>query len=243
MSSDLAGLPASMRALRLTQFGTPTAALVTARVPRPTVGGHSQKERLVGDGLGEPRTTALRDRDSVRVGPVNTPSAHADSFTPQELAAWRGLREVHARVIHQLDIQMQAAHGLTLSQSEVLILLYDAPGQRMRMTELAEAVPLSRSACTRTADRLVTLGYVTRRAATDDRRGRHAQLTDTGRQVITPARATHREGVRADFLDRLRATDQVALGDIWARFRAGAFPRSDSTGNTEPHRLPIPARA
>ena len=48
-----------------------------------------------GDDLGELRTTAVRDRDSVGVSPVNTPSSHADSFTPQELAAWRGLREVH----------------------------------------------------------------------------------------------------------------------------------------------------
>jgi DNA-binding MarR family transcriptional regulator len=174
---------------------------------------------------------------------VNTPSSHADSFTPQELAAWRGFREVHARVIHQLAVQMRAVHGQTLSQSEVLILLYHAPGPRMRMTELAEAVLLSRSACTRLVDRLETLGYVTSRAATDDRRGLYAQLTDTGRHVITPAQATYREGVRAAFLNRLRATDVVALGDIWARVRADAFPSIDRTSRTEPHRLPIPARA
>jgi DNA-binding MarR family transcriptional regulator len=70
---------------------------------------------------------------------------------------------------------------------------------------------LSRSGLTRLVQRLETLGYVTRRAATDDRRGLYAQLTDTGRHVITPARATHREAVRAAFLDRLRATDLVAL--------------------------------
>jgi hypothetical protein len=39
-------------------------------------------------------------------------------------------------------------------------------------------------------------------------------------------------GVRAAFLDRLRATDQVALGDIWARVRAGTSPNSDPTGRT-----------
>jgi DNA-binding MarR family transcriptional regulator len=159
-------------------------------------------------------------------------SSSADSFTPQELAAWRGLLEVHAQVVRQLDVQMQAVHGLTLSQSEVLISLDDAPGQRMRMTRLAEGVLLSRSARTRLVDRLETLGYVTRRAVADDRRALYAQLTDTGRDVITPARATHREGVRAAFLDRLRATDQVALGEIWARVRTGAFPSSDPAGRT-----------
>ena len=150
-------------------------------------------------------------------------SPSADSFTPQELAAWRGLLEVHASVIHQLDLQMQAEHGLTLSQSELLILLDDAPGQRIRITELAEGALVSRSGCTRLVDRLETLGYVTRHPATDDRRGLYAQLTDTGRHVITPARATHRKGVREASLDRLRASDQVALGDIWARVHSGAF--------------------
>jgi hypothetical protein len=45
------------------------------------------------------------------------------------------------------------------------------------------------------------------------------------------------------FLKRLRAADLVALGDMWARVRADAFPSSDSTDRAEPHRLPIPARA
>src|SRR5262245_12459889 len=60
-----------------------------------------------------------------------------------------GLLEVHAFVTNQLGVQKQALHGLTLSQRQVLILLYDAPGQRMRMTELADAALLTRSACTR----------------------------------------------------------------------------------------------
>jgi DNA-binding MarR family transcriptional regulator len=112
---------------------------------------------------------------------------------------------------------MRAVHGLTLSQYEALASLDGAPAQRMRMAELAEGALLSRSACTRLVDRLETLGYVTRYAATDDRRGLYAQLTDAGRHAVRPARATHREGARAACLDRLRATDQVALDIIWAR--------------------------
>jgi DNA-binding MarR family transcriptional regulator len=200
MSSDPARLPDSMRALRLTQLGT-AAALATARVPPP----------------------------SPAQGESPVPSSSADPFTAQELAAWRGLLEVHARAIRQLDVHLQTGHGLTLSQCEVLLLLDDAPGERLRMTELADAALLSRSACTRLVDRLQKLGYATRRAATDDGRGLYAHLTETGRRVIAPARATHREGVRAAFLDHLRATDLVALGDIWARARAGPFPSSDPT--------------
>jgi DNA-binding MarR family transcriptional regulator len=144
----------------------------------------------------------------------------ADSFTPRELAAWRGLLEVHAHVLRQLDVQMRAAHGLTLSQSEVLIFLDDAPSQQMRMAELAKEVLLSSSGGTRLVERLETLGYVSRRAATDDRRVLYAQLTDAGRHVAKAARTTYQQGVRETFLNRLRATDQAALSVISTRVSA-----------------------
>ena len=155
------------------------------------------------------------------VGNEGVPLSTADSFTPRELAAWRGLLEVHAYVLHELDVQMRAAHGLTLSQSEVLIILDDAPDQRVRMAELAKEVLLSSSGGTRLVERLETLGYVTRRAAADDRRGLFAELTDAGRHVVMAVRATYRQCVRATFLDRLRAADQVALSVISTRVSGG----------------------
>jgi DNA-binding MarR family transcriptional regulator len=154
-------------------------------------------------------------------GDGNVPLSTGDSFTPRELAAWHGLLEVHAHVLRQLDLKMRAAHGLTLSQSEVLIFLDDAPDQRVRMAQLAKGVLLSSSGGTRLVERLETLGYVTRRAAADDRRGLFAELTDAGRHVAMAARATYREGVRATFLDRLRAADQVALSVISTRVSGG----------------------
>src|SRR6201989_2185071 len=141
------------------------------------------------------------------------------SLTTQELAAWRGMLEAHALLTRQLDAQMHAEHGLSLSAYEVLMFLDDAPGHRMRMSEIADRVLLSRSGCTRRVDRLGEQGYVTRCAATSDGRGLYAQLTEAGLAKISAARATHREGIRRCFLDPLTATDQIVLGDIWTRLR------------------------
>jgi DNA-binding MarR family transcriptional regulator len=139
-----------------------------------------------------------------------------------ELAAWRGMLEVHARVTQQLDAQMHAEHGISVSAYEVLMFLLDAPGHRMRMSDIAERVLLSRSGCTRLVDRLVDLGYVTRFADSNDGRGLYAGLTDAGVEKTSAARVTHHEGIRRFFLDHLTTTDQIALGDIWARFQASA---------------------
>src|SRR3954464_4094048 len=144
----------------------------------------------------------------------------ANPFTDHELAAWRGMLEVHARVTHQLDAQMQAEHGLSVSAYEVLMFLAAAPEHARRVAHTARPVLLSRSGCTRLVDRLVKLGYVTRCAADTDGRGPFAHLTAAGIEKVTAARRTHREGVRAFFLEHLSATDQIALGDIWTRFLA-----------------------
>jgi DNA-binding MarR family transcriptional regulator len=130
--------------------------------------------------------------------------------------------EAHARVTQQLDAQMHAEHELSVSAYEVLMFLADAPEHRMRMSEIADRVLLSRSGCTRLVDRLAEQGYVTRCADVTDGRGLHAELTKAGLAKITTARITHHEGIRRFFLDHLTTTDQIALGDIWTRFLATA---------------------
>ena len=132
--------------------------------------------------------------------------------------------EVHARVTHELDAQMRAEHGLSVSAYEVLMFLADAPDHRLRMADIARRVLLSRSGCTRLVDRLVAQGYVTRSAADTDGRGLFAQLTEAGVEKTAAARRTHREGVRRFFLAHLSATDEVALGDAWSRVLAATRP-------------------
>jgi DNA-binding MarR family transcriptional regulator len=147
-------------------------------------------------------------------------TSQSDPFSEYELAAWRGMLQVHARVTRALDAQMRAEHGLSLSAYEVLLFLADAPDHRLRMAEIADRVLLSRSGCTRLIDRLAKLGYVTRCAAETDGRGAFAALTDAGLETFRAAQRTHRAGVRQYVLAHLTATDAIVLGDVWARLQA-----------------------
>ena len=147
-----------------------------------------------------------------------TETPPAASLADHELAAWRGMLQVHARVTQQLDAQMHAEHGISVSAYEVLMFLADAPEHRLRMSDIADRVLLSRSGCTRLVDRLVELGYVTRCAAAGDGRGLYASLTEAGLAKARVARRTHHDGVRRFFLGHLTPTDQIALGDVWTRF-------------------------
>lgn len=140
-----------------------------------------------------------------------------DRLSAVELAAWRGLLEAHARVTRALDAQMRREHGLPVSSYEVLMFLADAPEHRLRMSEIADRVLLSRSGLTRLVDRLEQLGFVSRCGVETDGRGAYAQLTDAGLDEARAARRTHLEGVRTYFLDHLTDGDQEALGVIWDR--------------------------
>jgi DNA-binding MarR family transcriptional regulator len=140
----------------------------------------------------------------------------------EELAAWRGLLRVHAALTRELDAELAAAHDLPLSSYEVLVYLHGAPNGRMRMSDLAERVVLSRSGLTRLVDRLERAGMLERRDCPDDARGYFAVITAAGRRAFREARGTHHEGVRRRLLRHLSRDEQVLLAELWERVEPGS---------------------
>jgi DNA-binding MarR family transcriptional regulator len=123
----------------------------------------------------------------------------------------------HAELTRQLDAQLAREHKLPLSSYEVLLFLADAPEGRMRMSELAESVLLSRSGLTRLVDRLESEGLLERVRCASDARGLFAEITPEGRRLFDAARRTHLDGVRALFLSRFSRDELRALGALWQK--------------------------
>ncbi len=153
--------------------------------------------------------------DALMASPASTPSTA--NLSERELRAWRGMLRVHSALTKALDAQLEAEHGLPLSSYEVLVFLAAAPDRKMRMSELAESILLSRSGLTRLVDRLEREGLIARQTCAQDARGSFAALTDAGAEKLAAARRTHLAGVRALFLDHLTEDEQERLGELWAR--------------------------
>ena len=130
-----------------------------------------------------------------------------------ELAVWRAFLRAHAEVTRRLEADLVAEHGLPLASYDVLVQLVEAPGRRLRMTELAEKVLLSRSGVTRLVDRLERDGLVLRETCPSDARGLYAVLTDAGYERLRTASGTHLRGVCSYVTGRLSAAQLAALGD------------------------------
>jgi DNA-binding MarR family transcriptional regulator len=139
----------------------------------------------------------------------------------EELGAWRGMLRVHAELTKALDAELNEAHGLPLSSYEVLLFIADEPEGRMRMSELADSVLLSRSGLTRLVDRLERSGLLVRVQCDEDARGYFAQITPAGREAFDEARRTHLEGVRRLFLSRFSREELRELGELWERVLVG----------------------
>ena len=143
-------------------------------------------------------------------------------LSPAELGAWRGLLRVHSALIKELDAELEDQHGIPLSSYEVLIALADAPGQKLRMAELADRALLSRSGMTRLVDRLQKQGLIERERCDLDQRGAYATLTEKGRRLLAEARPAHLAGVRERFLRHVDDREKAALAEIWERLIPGA---------------------
>ena len=127
------------------------------------------------------------------------------------LEAWRTFLVAHAQVRRQLERELQAEQSLGLGEYEVLLLLVRAEHRRLRMSELADRLGLSRSGVTRLVDRLEGESLVERTSCDTDRRGSWAQLTEGGRDRLRRAAPTHLRGVGEHFLDRIPPQELDAL--------------------------------
>ncbi|GAB2482369.1 MarR family winged helix-turn-helix transcriptional regulator [Jatrophihabitans fulvus] len=115
-----------------------------------------------------------------------------------ELArAWHELMSRYHRTSCRLDRELEAAHGLSGSDFEVLQQLHESgPEGSLRMSDLAATCHLSQSALSRLVARLEKDGLVARAMCADDRRSVFTEITPAGRERFEAARPTQRRVLR-----------------------------------------------
>jgi DNA-binding MarR family transcriptional regulator len=134
--------------------------------------------------------------------------------------AWANFLRFHARVTDVLEEELRRDAGMPLTWYDVLIQLHHAPGGRLRMQELAEAVVLSKSGLTRLVDRLERAGLVERRSCPSDRRGTFAELTPAGHKRLEAAMPVHHRGIAEHFSAHLTEEQLDVMEEAFAALLA-----------------------
>jgi len=139
------------------------------------------------------------------------------SLSPAEMAAWRAVIESSQRLLTRLEDDLRDTSELSFADYHVLVLLSEAPRQRLRMGELADKLIFSPSRLTYHVGTMEKRGLVARQPCPDDKRGSEAVLTDTGLRALRQAAPHHLRSVRRHFVDDLDDADLAALTKIFTR--------------------------
>ncbi|MCW2891969.1 MAG: MarR family transcription regulator [Actinomycetia bacterium] len=141
------------------------------------------------------------------------------------LRAWTDFVLSYNRLVAVLGREMQDETDVTLSQYDVLLRLAEAPGHRLKMSELAQAIVYSTGGLTRLFERMRRAGLVRRDPSEHDRRVIYAVLTDDGMERLRAASAVHLAGVRRHFAAQLADDEAGVVAAFLGRLHASLVER------------------
>lgn len=98
--------------------------------------------------------------------------------------AWLAVARTHAAITSRLQEALTAAGLPPLPWFDVLATLSEAPDQRLKMGELAEALVITRGGLTKLVDRLIKAGLLERTFCETDRRVSYATLLPAGLELL-----------------------------------------------------------
>jgi DNA-binding MarR family transcriptional regulator len=170
------------------------------------------------------------------------------ALSARELSVWRTFLRAHASITRRLEHDLAAGHMLPLPSYDVLLQLAESPQRRLRMTELADRVLLSRSGLTRLVDRLAADGLVDREPCPSDARGTFTVITAAGLERLREAAPTHLRGIEAHVTSRLSPDELDTFGRLLRKLLTPADAAAEPTDcgaaegvATAPEATPAPA--
>ena len=143
-------------------------------------------------------------------------------LTEPGLAAWVRFLRAHAAITRELSARLEAQHGLTLSDYDVLVQLYHAPERQMRRIDIARSVLLTASGITRLLDGLESCGYVEKARCDSDARVTYAVLTPAGAKKFEEASDSHVADIEELFGSQFEQHERMQLADLLGRLPLAA---------------------
>jgi DNA-binding MarR family transcriptional regulator len=130
---------------------------------------------------------------------------------PEQVAAWYAYMKVHLRIRYEMNRQLRADSGISLSDYDVLVALTSEPERRMSVSDLAIRIGWERSRLSHHLRRMNEAELVKTATSLTDRRVTEVELTTKGQQTLRDASPAHVEFVKAAFFSGLGPADVEAL--------------------------------
>ena len=125
--------------------------------------------------------------------------------------AWKNYIFTASHILAGAETQLQSTYGISLSDFDVLVSVYEAPEHTINMNSLKDSVLVTTSGLSRAVTRLKQRGWLEKESCQTDKRQVTLKLTNAGRDAFKEIGPAHRKHIRKIFFDALSNKDQEAL--------------------------------
>ena len=158
---------------------------------------------------------------SEHAAPTATATQNVCGGSPHR-EAWLALARAHAAITGRMQEALTAAGMPPLPWFEVLASIAEAPEQRLKMGELAEALVITRGGLTKLVDRLIKAGLLERTFCETDRRVSYATLLPAGAELLEEMRPVVSGELDVAFDGNLSDGEADVLRETLERLRGSA---------------------
>jgi DNA-binding MarR family transcriptional regulator len=139
-------------------------------------------------------------------------------LSPAEMTAWRSFITTTGDLLRAIENELEP-FDLDMGDYQLLAMLSEAPEQRLRMCDLADALRLTRGGLTRRMEGVVKKKLVSRVQSSEDGRVAFAQMTAKGVATLNAVAPEHVETVRRLMIDLLTPAEVKAVGTAFSKIR------------------------
>jgi DNA-binding MarR family transcriptional regulator len=131
-----------------------------------------------------------------------------------ELRVWREFIETVEALRSEVASRLLAEASLSVGDYSVLLALSEAPGHRLRSSELAARIAWERSRLSHHLSRMERRGLISREDCATDSRGAEVVLAADGAAAFRDATVPHLRAVRELFVDAFTAEQLDSVAGI-----------------------------
>ena len=154
-------------------------------------------------------------------------------FSKLQQNAWGGFLSTYARLNRQIEEDLQENGRISHVEFEILLRLFWEQNHRLRIQDLAAQSILTQSGTSRAIERLQKAGLVVREAASEDRRGAYAVMTEAGIERFRLVMEKHIDFVKAHFLNYFTDPELEQMAGFWKCLDENENPTCQNNEKTE----------
>ncbi|MGJ4751233.1 MarR family winged helix-turn-helix transcriptional regulator [Leptospira kmetyi] len=146
-----------------------------------------------------------------------------EKITKESIDAWAAGLKFYTAASAKIESDLAKSKAISLTWYDVLYSVYMKPKKRSRMSDIAREIILSKSALTRSVDKLVAEGFLKRERSEEDAREFIVEITSSGTQALREAWPIYGNGIVEHYASKLTLKETNELLRIFRKLNETKF--------------------